>query len=149
MDCFEHVPVRVVYSSRDRMSPRRCAAWMVQLLRQCGTESLLTEAGDLPSGLPAGVRLGSTSGLPEETRPDWLHIRPVNGGLLLTAGSEIAYSAALDALLEAVKGGKREAAPFENTNPTPAAADASPCAPGASDALSLPSQNADADGACC
>lgn len=29
--------------------------------------------------------------------------------------------AALDALLEAVKGGKREAAPFENTNPTPAA----------------------------
>ena len=53
--------------------------------------------------------------------------------------------AALDALLEAVKGGKREAAPFENTNPTPAAADASPCAPGASDALSLPSQNADAD----
>lgn len=101
MDCFEHVPVRVVYSSRDRMSPRRCAAWMVQLLRQCGTESLLTEAGDLPSGLPAGVRLGSTSGLPEETRPDWLHIRPVNGGLLLTAGSEIAYSAALDALEKA------------------------------------------------
>ncbi len=53
--------------------------------------------------------------------------------------------AALDALLETVKGGKREAAPFEDTNPTDAAADASPCAPGASDALSLPSQSADAD----
>lgn len=53
--------------------------------------------------------------------------------------------AALDALLEAVKGGKREAAPFEDTNPTDADADASPCAPGASDALSLPSQSADAD----
>lgn len=54
-------------------------------------------------------------------------------------------SAALNALQEAVKSGKREVAPFEDTNPTDAAADASPCAPGASDALSLPSQNADAD----
>ena len=52
---------------------------------------------------------------------------------------------ALNALQEAVKSGKREVAPFEDTNPTDAAADASPCAPGASDALSLPSQNADAD----
>ena len=53
--------------------------------------------------------------------------------------------AALDALQEAVKSGKREAAPFEDTNPTDAAADASPCAPGASDALSLQSQSAAAD----
>ena len=43
-------------------------------------------------------------------------------------------SAALNALQEAVKSGKREVAPFEGTNPpTPADADASPCAPGASD----------------
>lgn len=42
--------------------------------------------------------------------------------------------AALNALQEAVKSGKREVAPFEGTNPpTPADADASPCAPGASD----------------
>lgn len=55
-------------------------------------------------------------------------------------------SAALDALQEAVKSGKREAAPFEGTNPpTPADADASPCAPGASDAPPLPSQSAAAD----
>lgn len=53
--------------------------------------------------------------------------------------------AALDALLEAVKGEKREAAPFEDTNPTDADADASPCAPGASDAPLLPSQSAAAD----
>ena len=53
--------------------------------------------------------------------------------------------AALDALLEAVKGGKREAAPFEDTNPTGADADASPCAPGASDAPLSPSLSAAAD----
>lgn len=55
-------------------------------------------------------------------------------------------SAALNTLQEAVKSGKREVAPFEGTNPpTPADADASPCAPGASDAPPLPSQSAAAD----
>lgn len=54
--------------------------------------------------------------------------------------------AALDALQEAVKSGKREVAPFEGTNPpTPADADASPCAPGASDVPPSPSQSAAAD----
>ncbi|OUO98065.1 hypothetical protein B5F36_15310, partial [Anaerofilum sp. An201] len=53
--------------------------------------------------------------------------------------------AALDALLEAVKGEKREAAPFEDTNPTDAADDASPCAPTVSDAPPSPSQSAAAD----
>lgn len=56
-------------------------------------------------------------------------------------------SPVLNALLVAVSTGKREKAPFEVAGdpPTDAAADASPCAPGASDALPLPSQNADAD----
>lgn len=55
-------------------------------------------------------------------------------------------SAALNALQEAVKSGKREVAPFEGTNPpTPADADASPCAPGASDVPPSPSQSAAAD----
>lgn len=55
-------------------------------------------------------------------------------------------SAALDALQEAVKSGKREVALFEGTNPpTPADADASPCAPGASDAPLSPSPSAAAD----
>lgn len=56
-------------------------------------------------------------------------------------------SPVLNALLAAVSTGKREKAPFEvaDDHPTDAAADASPCAPGASDALSLPSQSADAD----
>ena len=55
-------------------------------------------------------------------------------------------SAALNALQEAVKSGKREVAPFEGTNPpTPADADASPCAPGASDVPLSPSPSAAAD----
>lgn len=56
-------------------------------------------------------------------------------------------SPVLNALLVAVSTGKREKAPFEvaDDHPTGAAADASPCAPGASDALSLQSQSAAAD----
>ena len=56
-------------------------------------------------------------------------------------------SPVLNALLVAVSTGKREKAPFEvaDDHPTGAAADASPCAPGASDAPPLQSQSAAAD----
>ena len=101
MICFLKSPVRVTYSERDRIHLKRCAAWTVLLLRQCGMEAHLE--ADPQVEWPAEVRLGSISGLPDETREDWLHIRDENGNIMMMSGSEIAYSAALDYLARAWK----------------------------------------------